>query len=425
MGLSAEHLAIIKATAPVVAQHSETITRTFYRTMFKNDPAVLHFFNPAHQAGEEPTQPRALANAVVAYAVNIEHLERLGGAVELMAQKHCALMITADQYSIVGKNLMLAIHEVLGAAVTQQVHDAWVAAYTQLAEILIGREKAIYAEQLATPGGWNGYRDFTVKAATKDGEALVLSLTPKDGKAIMKPKPGQYLTLKFEAATGVAAGSPIAPRNYSLISSAEEAGAGVYRIAVKHVPKGVISSHIHATVVEGATLKVGPPVGEFVYAAGAKKPAVFVAGGIGVTPLVAMVRAAAKEGRPVRWVEASRGAQPAFVRAALAEVPTLQLLHVANTAAHAPRVTACALLAMMPDLKECEVYACGPRQMVVDVLGGLEGAGVPAGQLHYEFFGPKAPITPVPADKLEAMCPFAAAHRQHGHEHAHGKPAHA
>jgi hemoglobin-like flavoprotein len=46
---SAQTIDIVKATAPVVGAHALEITTCFYKTLFKNDPAALHFFNEANQ----------------------------------------------------------------------------------------------------------------------------------------------------------------------------------------------------------------------------------------------------------------------------------------------------------------------------------------------------------------------------------------
>src|SRR5919107_1563032 len=115
--LTAQQIAVIKATVPVLVEHGETLTKHFYRRMFTHNPEVQAFFNPAHQhAG---TQQVALA-----------------AAVELIAQKHCSLCVTAEHYPIVGENLLASIREVLGDACTEKIIDAWAAAYGMLADIL-------------------------------------------------------------------------------------------------------------------------------------------------------------------------------------------------------------------------------------------------------------------------------------------------
>src|SRR3954464_11807809 len=111
-----DHIAIVKATAPVVAPKAEAITRRFYTLMFRENPEVQAYFNGAHQ--HSGGQQRALAGAICAYAVNIDNLAALGPAVELIAQKHCSLGIQPEHYPVVGKHLLTAIKDILGDAAT-------------------------------------------------------------------------------------------------------------------------------------------------------------------------------------------------------------------------------------------------------------------------------------------------------------------
>ena len=73
MALSPKTIDIVRQTAPVVAPLSLQLTKHFYDKMFSNNPEVLQFFNKANQK-KEGGQPQALANAVVAYASNIDNL---------------------------------------------------------------------------------------------------------------------------------------------------------------------------------------------------------------------------------------------------------------------------------------------------------------------------------------------------------------
>lgn len=69
MKLTPQSEQIVTATAGVVAEHAEEITRAFYPLMFTAHPDLLRVFNQANQAIGD--QPRALAASVVAYAVNL------------------------------------------------------------------------------------------------------------------------------------------------------------------------------------------------------------------------------------------------------------------------------------------------------------------------------------------------------------------
>ena len=91
--LTADQIARVKATAPVLAELGTTITTHFYKRMFAHHPELKNLFNQAHQ--QSGGQPEALARAVYAYAANIDNLGALGGAVTHIAHKHASLNIRA------------------------------------------------------------------------------------------------------------------------------------------------------------------------------------------------------------------------------------------------------------------------------------------------------------------------------------------
>ena len=99
--LTDKTIVIVKAITPLVAANAETITRRFYELMFEGDPQVKVFFNQAHQ--HSGGQQKALAGAICAYFSNIDNLDVLGPAVEVLAQKHCSLNIQPEHYPIVRK----------------------------------------------------------------------------------------------------------------------------------------------------------------------------------------------------------------------------------------------------------------------------------------------------------------------------------
>jgi glycine betaine catabolism B len=92
--------------------------------------------------------------------------------------------------------------------------------------------------------------------------------------------PGQFIavTVQSEGRTHV--------RCYS-ISSAPEA-TGYLEISVRR--QGLVSNLLHDTVRPGASLVVKPPAGSFVYPERDARPVVLVAGGVGITPVMSMLR---------------------------------------------------------------------------------------------------------------------------------------
>lgn len=140
MGLSESTIAIVKATAAPVAANGEAITKRMYEILFATEPALKELFKDA-----DPEQHKKLAAAVAAYAANIDNLGVLSKAVEKIAQTHVSSTIKPEHYPVVGVSLLQAVKEVLGDAATDEVIEAWKEAYFFLADILIAREKEIYA----------------------------------------------------------------------------------------------------------------------------------------------------------------------------------------------------------------------------------------------------------------------------------------
>jgi nitric oxide dioxygenase len=410
--LSPQTIEIVKATAPVVAEHAEAITRRFYTLMFAGNPEVQAYFNPAHQ--HSGIQQRALAGAICAYAANIENLSALGPAVELIAQKHCSLGIQPEHYPIVGKHLLVAIKDVLGAAATDEIIAAWAEAYGFLAEVFIGREQQIYEAQRSAHGGWNGYRPFVVERKVGESEIVTsFYLVPRDGGPLAEFKPGQYITVKIGRAE-----SPTAPRNYSL---SDRPGAGHYRISVKREiglaaddPCGLVSNYLHDEVREGDCLQIGPPCGEFVLDLNKTpdRPIALVSGGIGLTPLVSMLRTLAHQGvtTPVYFIHGARNSRvhalAGEVRALAAQYDYIQT-HFRYDAPLADDLregrcdsTGVIDIELVRELlpsNDVEFYFCGPKPFMAGLYHGLKAWGAGEEQLHFEFFGPRQELTAPPS----------------------------
>ena len=140
MSLSKETVEIIQATAKPVAENAEAITTRMYAILFENYPETEALFKDA-----SPDQHKKLAAAVGAYTANIERLDVLGEALEKMAQSHVRTGVKPEHFPMVGVSLLSAVKDVLGDAATDEVLNAWKEAYFFLGDLLIAREKELYA----------------------------------------------------------------------------------------------------------------------------------------------------------------------------------------------------------------------------------------------------------------------------------------
>ena len=143
--LDAKTIEIIKSTVPVLQEKGVEITKYFYKTMFENNPEVKPMFDMDKQ--ESGAQPIALANAILAAAKNIDNLEAIMPAVESIGKRHVEVGVLAEHYPIVGKNLLIAIKDMLGDAATDEIMEAWGKTYGVLAEVFIKVEKEMYDKQ--------------------------------------------------------------------------------------------------------------------------------------------------------------------------------------------------------------------------------------------------------------------------------------
>ena len=394
--LTPRQIELIKATVPVLREHGVALTSHFYKRMLSGNPEVKNLFNQAHQA--KGHQQRALAAAVLAYAEHIEDPTPLLPAVRHIAIKHCTIGVRAEQYGIVGKHLLGSIREVLGEAATDELVDAWAAAYGQLADILIGAENGIYQEQAMAEGGWAGWRPFRVVRREESGTGVVsFYLAPSDGGTLPAFKPGQFVSVRaFIKELGLSQ-----PRQYT-ISSGE--GGNLLRISVKRecpadAPKGAMSNHLHDNLQVGDMIEVSAPLGDFVLKEG-DRPVVLISAGIGITPMVAMLGALAKNSpeRRVMFVHVTQNSKhfPLMneVGTLISGMPNAQLKLFYTRPEGDDALHCCCVgrpgeeqLKKLCIPADADVYLCGPVPFMAAQRKALEACGIPQAQIHYEVFG--------------------------------------
>lgn len=144
--LTENTIAIVKSTAPLLRQHGLAITTRMYERLFVHDNVKLMFDQAAQESGE---QPRRLAAAILGYAENVDRLQNLTPAVQRMVARHVECGVKAEHYPYVAEALLPAIRDVVGDAATDEVLAAWGEAYWFLADILIGKEAAMYEDMQA------------------------------------------------------------------------------------------------------------------------------------------------------------------------------------------------------------------------------------------------------------------------------------
>jgi hemoglobin-like flavoprotein len=146
--VSQKTIEIVKATAPVIKERGEEITRRMYEIAFEERPDYKRSFETTWmQHLDGGAQVRKLAASVYAYATHIDRLDELAAAVDRIAHRHVATRILPEQYPLIGEKLLQAMKDVLQDAATDDVISAWAEAYEALANIFIQKEHAIYQQE--------------------------------------------------------------------------------------------------------------------------------------------------------------------------------------------------------------------------------------------------------------------------------------
>jgi nitric oxide dioxygenase len=393
--------------------------------MFRDNPEVKALFNPANQsfgagktrasqieafsdqvfapAAAPGSQQMSLAQAVLAYASHIDNLAALTPAVARISHKHASLDIRPEHYPIVGQHFLRAIKEVLGDAATPAIIEAWAAAYGFLAALLIETENRLRAESGSKVGGWAGFQPFVVAQKRRESaEVYSFYLTPQAGGPVPLYEAGQYLCFRLDIPQ-----VGLVYRNYSLSAGP---GGEHLRVSIKRepgvrdLPAGICSNYFHTHVNAGDVLDVAPPYGSFTLVESALPP-VFIAAGIGITPMFSMFQAARRAHplQPVHFIQCMRNGRLHPLKAEVAEVARLGAGGTVHSVYSQPEasdrlgvdydtvghLSLELLQAIVPDPHR-EFYFTGPIKFMRHVRTALHQWGVPARHVHYECFGPHA-----------------------------------
>jgi ferredoxin-NADP reductase len=203
-------------------------------------------------------------------------------------------------------------------------------------------------------------------------QTLSFEFAAPDGSPLPPATPGAHIGLHLP--NGIM-------RQYSLIHTAESMSS--YEIAVKLDAKGRGGSRfMHESLRVGTQLPVEPPRNNFPLADEAGQ-SVFIAGGIGITPILAMIERLAEVHRSFTLHYAVR-ARDELCYLSLLQRSCRPQLHV--DAEHGGRVMDIAAIAAQAP-PDAHLYCCGPGPMLAAFEASTRGR--PEANIHLEYFTPR------------------------------------
>lgn len=281
----------------------------------------------------------------------------------------------------------------------------WKTAFRNMADAMRGRGWAESKGLVLNSGSsaaWPGFRPMrVVKVQSESHDVFSIELSADFPDETAEAVPGQFITLRLP----VAKDRPPILRSYSLTDTLD---LKRYPISVKHEPHGCAGRYLREQIEVGDTIDVAAPRGGFLLRAGTS-PVVLLSAGIGMTPVLAMLRTLAKQAstRSVWWIHGARdGTQHPFAREVEEMLHALPDSHRVIAYSHPLSTDRPGIdfdiegrlgvdaLDRFQIPRDADYYLCGPDRFMQDFKHGLASRGIPRDRIRTESFGTTQSLMP-------------------------------
>lgn len=217
-------------------------------------------------------------------------------------------------------------------------------------------------------------------------------VNPAGGSIPFTFLPGQFLTL------AVALAAQTVKRSYTIASS--PAQRDYIEITVKREKQGAVSRYLHDRLQVGDLLQISAPQGYFTFTGTEADSIVLIGAGVGVTPLMSVIRAMTDRGWPhdIYLFFACRTTDDFVFREELEHLQRRHSnLHVIATMTRTEgavwmgpkgRLTKELVVRSIPEVTRKRIHICGPPAMMDATIAMLLELSVPREQIKTEAFGP-------------------------------------
>ncbi|UZD99372.1 FAD-binding oxidoreductase [Pseudomonas mediterranea] len=255
------------------------------------------------------------------------------------------------------------------------------------------------AERLQAEALRSHWRSMRVERIVDESRGIrSFYLQANDGVGLPRFEPGQHLPVRVL----LEGQQTPAIRTYSVSSSPSDE---FLRISVKR--DGSVSSHLHERIQVGDWIEARAPQGDFTVQASERRPLVLLGAGVGITPLLSMLREVVYQGkrinrmRPTWLIQSSRSVADLAFRDEIDELVAragdkIKVLRVvsqppidgpADSYDRAGRIDVELLKTLLP-LNDYDYYLCGPGSFTQALYDGLRALRIPDDRIHAETFGP-------------------------------------
>jgi hemoglobin-like flavoprotein len=138
--MTAQQVRIVQETFRQIAPHAAEAVHIFYEDLFRIAPETRRLFphDMAAQKSKLIQMLTTVVNSLTNASAISDHLADLG-------RRHASYDVTELHYAYVGQALLSMLRRVFGPNFTEEIHDAWVAAYSMLARTMLEAARLPYS----------------------------------------------------------------------------------------------------------------------------------------------------------------------------------------------------------------------------------------------------------------------------------------
>lgn len=251
------------------------------------------------------------------------------------------------------------------------------------------------ASQVTRGQKWTGTLKVGLTAQETPEVRTLRLVDPAGGPIPFDFRPGQFATVSVEIE------GKRHKRSYTIASSPTQ--RDYIELTVKREPEGAVSRFLNDTLQESDTLELTAPLGKFTFDGSESPSIVLIGGGVGITPLMTVVRYLTDRAWPgeIVLLYSCRTSNLFIYRE---ELEFLQHRHanlkVVATMTRDPgtdwmglqgHLTRETIASVVPDIAARRIHLCGPQPMMDAIQGALAELGVPPESVMTEAFGAPAP----------------------------------
>jgi ferredoxin-NADP reductase/DMSO/TMAO reductase YedYZ heme-binding membrane subunit len=235
---------------------------------------------------------------------------------------------------------------------------------------------------------------------------------PEGGRLPFEHQAGQYLVLSL-----LIDGKKV-NRTYTI--SSPPTRSDYCEITVKREENGYVSRHLHEMLREGDMVQVSAPAGRFIFSETDSDSIVLIAGGVGITPLMSIVRNLTDRNwsGDIFFIYSAKTQADIIFKNELDDLRTrFSNVRVHVTLSQADerdwsgpkgRISSSFLGACVPNIAARPIYICGPQSMMAPTIQLLGDLGVPADKIKSEDFtaakrAETGPVTESDASPAQAV----------------------